>query len=162
IPLDSKWRDALVLYAEVCSEQEASKIADYCWQEMQGASLTGGADERRYLRHVHCLRFLSDAFHSRSSAIAGFSTRLFAHIREMVAEHEGLLIKKIAIESAGLLQPQQIETVIRTTLSLRNSWLSENGFNACRYIARMSPWTELAISSFLAQLSMRDVWQRYS
>jgi hypothetical protein len=83
IPLDSKWRDALVLYAGICNEHAAEHIATYCWKEMQSAALIGN-DESKFLRHVHCLRFLNDAFHGRTSALASFISELFTHISETV------------------------------------------------------------------------------
>ena len=161
IPLDSKWRDALVLYAGICAEPAAEYIANYCWREMQSAALIGG-DERRFLRHVHCLRFLNDAFHSRTPVLSGFISELFAHIEETVERHESLLIRKIAVESVGLLPPKQIEPVIRTALSLGSYWISETAFNACRYIAQLTSPLEARLAYFLSQFSSPEFWSRYS
>src|SRR4029077_10044513 len=84
IPLDSKWRDALVLYAEVCAEPEARRIASYCWNEMKVARLDASSQTEDYLRHVHCLRYLNDAFHGRVEILDHIRDELFEHINSVI------------------------------------------------------------------------------
>ncbi len=161
IPLDSKWRDALVLYAQLCNESEAKQIAQFCWQEMQATTLSAG-DAQTYLRHVHSLRFLSDAFHGRTVALANFVDQLFDHIRKTLQRSPNLLIQRIAVESAGLLTPEQIEPLIREALSRNSILISEAAFNACRYIPRLSSSIETRLAYFLSNLSASEVFARYA
>jgi hypothetical protein len=128
---------------------------------MQKSPLNG-SDEGQFLSHIHCLRFLNDAFHSRTSVLMGFISDLFVHISQTVESHESLLVRKIAVESVGLLQPEQIEPVIRAALSLGSYWISETAFNACRYIAQLTLPLEARLAYFLSTFSSREFWTRYS
>jgi hypothetical protein len=87
---------------------------------------------------------------------------LFMDISATVERHGSLLIRKIAVESVGLLRPEQIEPVIRSALSIGNSWISESAFNACRYIAQLSPPLETRLAYFLSEFGPRQFWARYS
>jgi hypothetical protein len=99
IPVDSKWRDALVLYAEVSGDEEAARIAAFCWEQMLLNPLISDAQASQYAAHVHCLRFICEAFRARSTAISAFAEALFQHILMIISdERSSLLFKKIAVE----------------------------------------------------------------
>ena len=88
---DSRWRDSMVLYAEIVPDKKgnaggelgtnqvlgeiggAERIALYCWQHIQllvcekpQSNLKG------YLRGLNALRFLGEAFRSRPHVVEGF------------------------------------------------------------------------------------------
>ena len=161
IPIDSKWRDALVLYTEVADQHEAERIAAFCWEQMQANPLVLDATQDQKIRHVHCLRFLCEAFRARTSAVQQFSSDLFDYILAIIGGSDGLLFKKLAVEAAGLLPQDRLEAIIIPALSLDNRWLSETAFNACRYVATPSNNTINQLRRHLLLYSSNDVIRRY-
>jgi hypothetical protein len=161
IPLDSKWRDALVLYAEVCSDTEATRIANYCWSEMTQSPLNQDSESSLYLRHVHCLRYLNDAFHGRLAALEGIQSLLFDHVRNVVMGADSLLVKKIAVESIGLLPREHVEEVIVGALEQQNEWLSETAFNACRFSAVLSSEVIERLAQYLIAFTIPEFLVRF-
>jgi hypothetical protein len=88
IPVDSRYRDALVLYAEVAPEADAATLAETCWREIDKlgprlSDVEGGT--RQVLRAIHSLRFLGEAFRARPEPVAPFRAALGAKVREILA-----------------------------------------------------------------------------
>jgi hypothetical protein len=142
--------------------KEAQRIANYCWEEMNRTRPDPGAPPINYLRHVHCLRFLSAAFHGRTEALAEFRGGLFDHVVDSIERHRSLLFKNISVEAVGLLRAEEIEGVAIKALSLRNEWISENALNACRYIAGLSAPLLAGLAYYLSCFPPRTVMARYA
>lgn len=140
IPTDSQERDALALFCEVADEAQARTIASYCWVEMKGlADGTLSTGDPAYLRAVHSLRFLRDAFRNRPEALAAFRDELEALLEGELTLRNGLLPAKIALEAAGLVGPQRLEGMLLSALETHDPWLAYTALRACRYLSRLSP-----------------------
>jgi len=139
IPTDSRWRDALVLYCGVAEEEKATQIANFCWSEIEKVE-TQKLDMKdpQYLRAVHCLRFLREAFRARLDCVNYFRSNLAAFILRQVGEGGNLLTKKIAVEAVGLLTPRDIDRVLVITLDINNQWLDEVALKSCHYLPKLS------------------------
>jgi hypothetical protein len=139
IPTDSRWRDALVLFCEVANESEAKQIAEYCWSEIsQVAEQNVNMSDPQYLRAVHCLRFLTDAFRGRLECIDSFRASLVAFINRQIEENENLLSVKLAVEAVGLIESVDMNVALMKALSVDNSWIDETAFKSCRHLPRLS------------------------
>ena len=58
IQADSRWRDALVLYAEIASAEDAKKLADHAWSNVcQLGRLSLRENFSEFIRARHALRF---------------------------------------------------------------------------------------------------------
>jgi hypothetical protein len=139
IPTDSRWRDALVLYCEVAGEEKARQIANFCWSEIdkvKGQKID--LNEPRFLRAVHCLRFLKEAFRARITCIDSFRHELTEYTLAQIVEGNNLLTKKLAVEAVGLLTPDDIEPVLVATLDINNQWLDEVVLKSCHYLPNLS------------------------
>jgi len=150
IPLDSRWRETLVLYCQVAPGETATQIAQYCWLEVakikSGEYVLGDAG---YLRAVHCLRFLTDAFRSRSEVLVGFRSELAEFILTQVRLEDNLLAAKLAVEATGLLSDQEVEQVILVALQRKNEWVSETAIRACRHLPRIGSALEEELVGYL-------------
>ena len=124
IPTDSRWRDALVLYCEIAEEEKAREIADYCWAEIRCivTEQLNMADPR-YLRAMHSLRFLKEAFRARTSCLSNFRDELADFIEHQIENTTGLLAKKLAVEAVGLLEDNRIDSAITKALTIKNGWI---------------------------------------
>ena len=139
IPTDSRWRDALVLYCEVANENEARRVANFCWSEIE--SLTQDNFELRdplYLRGIHCLRFLQEAFRSRLNCIDPFRAQLSRFVSDSIDDKRSLLSMKLAVEAVCLLDAKDMDVALVKALRLNNSWINETALKACRYLTEMS------------------------
>jgi hypothetical protein len=137
IPNDGRSRDAMVLYAEVTGDQEARRIAEYCWAEISDglqASETSAAIE---LRVVYCLRYLVEAFRARQSALIGFREELSEKVIEITATSKDIMLSKIAVESVGLLPEKAAERTLVHALSGGNKWIAETAISSCRYLTKI-------------------------
>ncbi len=119
IPTDSRGRDALVLYAQLCDAASADKLAALCWSEIQAHFHEPSAR----LRAIHCLRFLIDAFRSRRAAVACFASELAEFIRLHVEQGTNLVHAKICLEGTGLLSESDALPILKMAMAGNNSWL---------------------------------------
>jgi hypothetical protein len=139
IPTDSRWRDALVLYCEVADEGEARRIADFCWSEVQRIHRAElDLRDAQYLRSIHCLRFLKEAFRARLNCIDSFRSELVSFIMGQIEGRQSLLSVKLAVEAVGLLEPEDIDVALRQALEIRNQWIDETAMKSCHYLSSLS------------------------
>ncbi|WP_082045738.1 MULTISPECIES: NACHT domain-containing protein [Pseudomonas] len=154
IPTDSRGRDALVLYAQLCDETEAVRIAQLCWDEITA----NFNDPDLRLRAIHCLRFLIDAFGARRSAIAQFEEALSAFVMDHVTNGESLILAKICLEATGLLTESKAAPVLLVAISGQDSWLQETAFRACRQLPKMNSALEESITQYVMNIPDQNYW----
>ncbi|MDT4954001.1 MAG: hypothetical protein QOJ02_2139 [Acidobacteriota bacterium] len=139
IPKDSRLRDALVLYCEVTDDHQAKEIAEFCWLEISKAtSLASDVGDQQYLRAVHCLRFLRDAFRTRIRCIDQFRDSLGGFISSQISSGKDLLSQKLVVEAIGLLREKDIESSTLAALSINNQWISDTALKACYYLPELT------------------------
>lgn len=154
IPTDSRGRDAMVLYAQLCDLPTAEALAIHCWEEVRQ---NFGTTSTR-LRAIHCLRFLTDAYTSRRPAVAGFADELATFIASHVGHRGNLLYAKICLEATGLLSEDQAVPILQLALDGKNSWLQETAFRACRRLPRLRPLLQRAIEEYLISMPIQQFW----
>ncbi|MDD0844616.1 NACHT domain-containing protein [Pseudomonas sp. Gutcm_11s] len=155
IPTDSRGRDALVLYAQLCSDEEAQRLGLICWKEIQD---NFRSDINR-LRAIHCLRFLVDAFFSRRSAISSFQTPLGKLIRQHVENGDNIIHAKICLEATGLLPESESVPILNLAIEGEDSWLQETSFRACRNLPRLEKNLESGMISYLERMPIIQFWR---
>ncbi|AOV89766.1 NACHT domain-containing protein [Vibrio parahaemolyticus] len=139
IPTDSRWRDAMVMYCEIAPKEEALRIARFCWDNIEQASFdTGAIDRGNYLRSIHCLRFLKDAFRTRKDCLVDFIDDLNNLIKGQVENDNNIVTQKIVVESVLLLEEVDIDHVVSKALSNQSSWVRDEAFRACRNLSEIS------------------------
>ena len=106
IPTDSQWRDALVLYCDVASTEQASSIANFCW------SVISSIKNTQDFRVIHSLRFLRDAFISRPECINGFKYDLSRYILNGISSQNSMLSTKIILEVVPLVDSRVVDECI--------------------------------------------------
>ncbi|MBP5107732.1 hypothetical protein, partial [Pseudomonas protegens] len=154
IPTDSRGRDALVLYAQLCDETEAGRIAQLCWDEIT----TNFDDPDLRLRAIHCLRFLIDSFGARRNIIAHFEEALSTFVMNHVTKGDSLIIAKICLEATGLLSESRAAPVLAAAISGQDSWLQETAFRSCRQLPKLNPELEESITSYLMNIPDLGFW----
>ncbi len=132
IPADSQWRDALVLYCEVAEESAASEIAEFCWDVIKTA------DKAQNMRVIHCMRFLRDAFRGRLECIQSFRSELAEYIYKQLDKENNTVSVKLAVETVGLLDNENIDRCIIKAMELNNYWINETAVKSCRHLASIS------------------------
>ncbi len=153
IPTDSRWRDALVLYCEIAEEGQAREIAEYCWSEVRKIRDKNiGVSDPQYLRSVHCLRFLNDAFRTRLEGVSSFRDELGTYIEEQVAMAGDLISKKIAVEAVGLLKEADMDSILVKALDIGNAWITETALKSCRYLPKLSAALERRINMYIEMI----------
>lgn len=154
IPTDARGRDAMVLYAQLCSDSVAEGLARLCWKEIG----THFEDPVTRLRAIHSLRFLIDAFRSRPAAVAGFVDELETFIKAHFGNDESLIRAKICLEATGLLGNAESVPILQLAMKSQNSWLRETAFRACRHLPRISPDLQKLINDYIVNLPVREFW----
>jgi hypothetical protein len=161
IPTDSRYRDALALYCEVGETQHVRGIANFCWARIGEVNLgVRGTTPEVRLRAVHCLRFLRDAFRTRSDCL-GFARELAMHISERLQPPPDLLDAKIALEASGLLPESDAEPILVDAFALKNPWLSETTLHACRHLRRIGSNLEPGLLQYLSSIPLREFMNRH-
>ncbi|NVP56054.1 NACHT domain-containing protein [Mycoplana rhizolycopersici] len=152
IPTDSRYRDALVLYAEVADEVEAKRLAAFCWQQIASAPRNPIENASSAMRAIYALRFLSEAFRALPGPIEPFRGELGHHVLAVVRSSDDILTRKIAVEAVGLLDPVDAEAVLLFALSRDNRWITDTALFACRYLPALSP---LVVNALVVDLASR-------
>jgi len=139
IPTDSRWRDAMVMYCEIAPKEDVLKIAKFCWDNIDSTSFdTVITDRNNYLRSIHCLRFLKDAFRTRKDCLVDFIDDLNNLIRSKVENDDNIVTQKIVVESVLLLEENDIDAIVSKALSNQSSWVRDEAFRACRSLSEIS------------------------
>jgi hypothetical protein len=137
IPTDSLWRDTLVLYCEIAPPAEAAAVASYCWSQIELLRHNPvSQDAAAWLRELHCLRFLAEAFRTHPEAILRFRDDLYKHVLRQAMEGD-VLSAKWALETAGLFSAEQSTELLHTALKRENPWLAETALRACRFLRHL-------------------------
>lgn len=137
IPSDSLWRDTLVLYCDIAPEDQARAVAEYCWSQMTALrERVAAEDSAAWLRSLHCLRFLAEAFRTHPEAIGSFREQLYSRVLDTTKEGD-VLSAKWALETAGLYGHEQSTQLIHAALKRENPWLTETALGACRYLRQL-------------------------
>jgi len=158
IPSDSRYRDALVLYCEVAPEKAAIDVVNFCWGFIKNTvqekiQLTNP----RHLEAVFCLRFLRDAFILRSKCIEHIKEELSGFIfKQMYSEN--FLVKKIALESAGLLNKIELEKTILIALNNSNSAIKETAFKEGKFLTEVNKGVEKTLIRYLLNIPFWDFY----
>src|SRR5262249_12237098 len=117
----------------------AKQIAEFCWSEIRKVENENlSMKDPQFLRAVHCLRFLKEAFRARRECISSFQSTLAAFILNQITGGENLLVKKLAVEAVGLLTPEDIDPALVMTLDMNNQWLDEVVLKSCHYLPTLS------------------------
>lgn len=162
IPMDSRWRDALVLYCEVAEEERAREIAEFCWSEVVKISKDQlDMSSPQYLRSIHCLRFLKEAFRARLQCIDSFRTELARFIDHQIQPEQNLIALKLTVEAVGLLKPVDIDAAIIKALNINNQWIDETALKSCHYLPRLSTELNKKLIFFIDSIGMQEfLWRR--
>ncbi len=161
IATDRSLRDALVLYCEVVDTGRASEIAGFCWSEISKIyDLNLDRKDPQYLRVIHCLRFLKDAFRSRVNCIFSFKNDLAGFIINQIGKTKDLLSMKLAVESVGLLETDKTDEVIINALKIQNPWISETALRACRNLPNISIELLLLFKKYINSIGVTKIFQR--
>jgi hypothetical protein len=162
IPNDSRWRDALVLYCEVSEEQQAKQIANYCWSEI--SKLNDGTikpSDEEFLRIVHCLRFIKEAFRARTNCIEDFQKELAVTVRGIFQnKDQSILLKKIALEVVGVFQEEDVDVAVVDAIKLDNSWLTETALRSCRHLPKISDELRHLLINYVDGFSFSELRKR--
>lgn len=147
IQSDSRWRDALVLYAEIAGEAEAEKLAAHAWgYASRLGTISLGASRSDFITARHALRFLIEGYRNRPALLGSFHTVLKDLIAEKITSENDYIEIKTVVEAVGLLPIEKSYSLILDILRGFPGWISEQAAAAARYLPRID--TKLAEAIF--------------
>lgn len=162
IPTDSRWRDAMVMYCEIAPKEEVLKIAKFCWDNIDAASFDSvTTDRNNYLRSIHCLRFLKDAFRSRKDCLVDFIDDLNRLIRSQVENDDDIVTQKIVVESVLLLEENDIDAIVSKALSNQSAWVRDEAFRACRNLSEISTSLSSKLLQYVYYIDDISLFKRF-
>lgn len=157
IPSESRWRDAIVLYAEVANEAEGARMAAFAWGEMNPLLMWPKTTApEQYLRALHSLRFMAEAFRGRRDLLTPYQDELGRLILDTVRASHDIVTVKHAVETVGLLPDKTAEETLIAALMRDIDWISETAFRACRYLPDISPKAISAVARYLHRLPISE------
>jgi len=177
---DSRWRDSMVLYAEIVPDQqvsrdaklgvgeagstegEAERIAEFCWQHIRVLSINSLLSEpEQYLRGLNAMRFLVEAFRSRPQVVNSFRKPFAEQVMTLLQGDSvvDLLNARYAVESVTFMSDQDAAKVLEVALNIESPWISETAFRACRYLGKVPETVIEALRLFVQRLTFREIRQ---
>lgn len=146
IPTDSQYRDALVLYCQITSENNAILIANYCW------NIISKAENWRNREVLHSIRFLNDAFISRKECMSHFLNEFSILIENQINKENDMLLVKFSLESAGLLESSKTDRIMTKAFSIGNAWTNEIAIKSCRHLPEISNELETHLHDYVGHI----------
>jgi hypothetical protein len=146
---DRRDRDALVLYVELAADEDAERIALYCWNEI--SSPVNGGTLLPSIRAAYCIRFLVDAFtSSKKNVTEKFEEALQSYLFAAVASHrQDMLRAKLAVEAACVLNDNQASKVVTAALRTDNYWIMETAARSSRLLGKLTEDARFAINRYI-------------
>ncbi len=158
---DGRWRDALALYVEVAPPAEAVRIAEICMAELRPLlKFECVPGDSTYMRGVHSLRFLNDSFKGRTDLLQSYSDELERFITSAF-QRDDLLVRKNAVETVGLLQPEIADGLLARALTGEGDWVKETAFRACRYMRSLTSDLLEVLRRYLFAMSAYDLLSNF-
>ena len=115
-------------------------------------------DDPQYLRAIHSLKFLTEAFRGRQHILKAFKHKLNGFIIYQI-DSNNILMTKLALESVSLLNPNKLEHVILKAFKLNNEWINEAALKACRYLPTISKRLETHITMHFFSVGIIDFFK---
>lgn len=149
--------DLLVLYASVCKDRTASALAaEAVRQVRQGYSEFEELNNHEgYRQALMALRFLRDAFRSRSSAYRKWQRELRSVIVRIWTTGD-LMRQKHAVEHLSLLPDVVASQLVSLSLDLRCGWLKRAALFEARYLPSLQPGLGIRIGQHISTLPDLD------
>ncbi|MBL8644294.1 MAG: NACHT domain-containing protein [Rhodospirillaceae bacterium] len=166
IPQDSRWRDALVLYVELCNQKQKSAVAEYCWHIIKIADDQKNHIEANDLHTTkldsfHALRFLRDAFITNAESLGTIRTQLATKLRTLISPTENVLSVKLACEAVSLVPQDQMPPLLLQALEIKNPWIIETAISSCRRLSNLNEDLTRKIAAYINWLSIDEFIKRY-
>ncbi len=159
---DGRWRDALVLYAEVASDEQAGLLVEYCMDQAGGLlRFECRPGDSNYAKGLHSLRFMVDAFRGRPNFLLPFQERLSRFVHAAMDAENDILVRKNAVEAIGLLPTPDADRMVGQALSHSDSWSRETAFRACRYLPSVTKDTLMQVRSYFLSMPASSVLRLY-
>lgn len=153
IPHDSRWREALVLVAEVANDDVAKTIADYCWQQIKDNKPDRNQiSSINHFNFIHPLRFLRTAFRGRTNSVKHFQKDLGGLVSRVIQGEHDILTKKCAIEATCILEEEKVNNILEYAFDLKNDWLSETAINSCRNYGNINKNLKNRLITYISEL----------
>ncbi len=159
---DRRDRDALVLYVELTTEEEAERIALYCWNEISSPVNLGTVLPS--IRAAYCIRFLVDAFtSSKKNVTEKFEEALQSYLFAAVAGHrQDMLRAKLAVEAACVLNDNEASKVVTAALRTDNYWIMETAARSSRLLGKLTEDARFAINRYIWTMTEREFLRSWS
>lgn len=154
IPSDSQWRDTLVLYCEVASEEKVVPIADYCWSVIQSS------ESVQNMRVIHSMRFLADAFKGRRGCLTNFIDDLAKYTFHQINEFNSILNVKIALETVSILDEFDRDQCICKAFEIENPILESSVINSSRNLSTISRSLSRKITNIITRMGAFNIFKR--
>ena len=146
IQTDSRWRDAVVLYAEVASKEGAAEMAEHAWKYAQMLETISLAENQKsFVVARHALRFMIDGFRNRLEIVAPFQDSLSRIIARKLGEGDDLIEIKTVAEAIGLLPPELSCALIQRVVTNYPGWISESAAASARYLPKIDQGLQFAL-----------------
>ncbi|WP_298377143.1 NACHT domain-containing protein [Azospirillum sp.] len=146
IHTDLRWRDALVLYAEIAPEKERGKLLDHAWTYAQRlGEISLATDPQAFREARNALRFMIEGFRNRPASVAPLHAPLVEIIAAKLDGDQDLIEQKTVLEAVGLLPPEIASSFIIKAMYRYPGWVSESAMAAARYFPKIDQQLALAV-----------------
>lgn len=146
IHTDLRWRDALVLYAEIAPEKERGKLLDHAWTYAQRlGQISLATDPQAFREARNALRFMIEGFRNRPDTVAPLHAPLVEIIAAKLDGDQDLIEQKTVLEAVGLLPPEVASNFIIKAMYRYPGWVSESAVAAARYFPKIDQQLALAV-----------------
>lgn len=159
---NTRLHDALILYCEIISDEDAEKIAYHCWNIIQkNGNNYNNIRNRNTLYAVNCMLFLKEAFVNRRNCLHGFLNEFQSLINDTLNMRiDVVCLAKIA-ECICLFETKQLDLLLLKIIAKKYSWVNEIALKSCVGFCRLNRKIEYCCYAYFSSLKDREFLKKY-
>lgn len=140
IPNNSKWRDTLVLYSQICTSDKADELVKFCCSFFDKLEDVYNEDSfsDMFTKTLHSLRFIIAAFSSQPSKVQAYQKSIFGFVNLLI-DGSNLFYYKIAIQAVPILSNENMENVLSRVFMMKIPWINDEIMYSSSYLNSLSP-----------------------
>ena len=138
---NTKWHDTLVLYAQICSNEDAFELINYACQIINNYAIECKENKNinfteSYFKAIHSLRFLITSFSGNTNYKAIIEDRINDFIELLIMDNN-ILNMKFAVEAIPILNAEYLSKVLDKALA-EHRWIRDDAVTGCIYLSKLS------------------------
>lgn len=161
IPKNSKWRDTLVLYAQICNPKDTVALLNFCCSFLDRVSKGEKIHQNANFRKaISAYVFLVDAFLYTPQRMGNYINSLINFTNRLL-NYENVFYDKIVVKAIPILPQEEIIKILKQVLQKDVAWVNDDAVAGGAYLEQSDKELCSIISIYYNRLSIVEFYKRF-